>query len=101
MASHFIKETQVVGFESPRDELVSCLVEGTNDLMLIYVVCMGGLGKTTLSKHVFYNKLLKKHFDRRCFITISQYYKMKESLIDMCHTLNFDQLYFYSHFNQS
>jgi len=80
MASHFIEETQVVGFESPRDELVSCLVEGTNELMLATVVGMGGLGKTTLSKHT---KLVKKHFDCRCFITVSQSYNMKELLINM------------------
>ncbi|KEH44161.1 hypothetical protein MTR_1g109240 [Medicago truncatula] len=53
MASQFIEENQVVGFESPRDELVSCLVEGTNKLMLVYVFGIGGLGKTTLSKHNF------------------------------------------------
>jgi len=83
MASHFIEENQVVGFELPRDELVSCLAEGTNELMLVSVVGMGGLGKTTLSKHVFDNKLVKKHFDCRCFITVSQSYDMKELLIDM------------------
>ncbi|GAU16457.1 hypothetical protein TSUD_118060 [Trifolium subterraneum] len=83
MASLFIEEAQVVGFESPRDELVSCLVEGTNELMLVSVVGMGGLGKTTLSNHVFHNKVVKKHFDCRCFITVSQSYTVRELLIDM------------------
>jgi len=41
------------------------------------------LEKTTLSKHVFDNKLVKKHFDCWCFITISQSYDAKELLIDM------------------
>jgi len=45
MASHFIEENQVVGFESPKDELVSCFVEGTNELMLVSVVGMEGFGK--------------------------------------------------------
>ncbi|KAK2439956.1 disease resistance protein RPM1 [Trifolium repens] len=83
MASLFIEEAQVVGFESPRDELVSCLVEGTDELMLVSVVGMGGLGKTTLSSHVFHNKVVKKHFDCRCFITVSQSYTVRELLIDM------------------
>ncbi|KAL5071964.1 hypothetical protein RYX36_022851, partial [Vicia faba] len=72
MAPYFIEETQVVGFESARDELVRCLVEENNELMLVAVVGMGGLGKTTLAKHVFDSQLVKKNFDCRSFITISQ-----------------------------
>ncbi|CAI8595943.1 unnamed protein product [Vicia faba] len=83
MASLFIEETQVVGFESSRDELVRCLVEGTNELVLVSVVGMGGLGKTTLSNYVFNNLLVKKHFDCRSFITVSQSYTVRDLLIDM------------------
>ncbi|XP_058722157.1 disease resistance protein RPM1-like [Vicia villosa] len=83
MAPYFIEETQVVGFESPREELVSCLVGGNNELMLVSVVGMGGLGKTTLAKHVFDNQLVKRHFDCRSFITVSQSYTIRELLIDM------------------
>ncbi|CAK8564915.1 unnamed protein product [Lathyrus sativus] len=83
MASLFIEETQVVGFESSRNELVRCLVEGTKELMLVTVVGMGGLGKTTLSNYVFNNQFVKKHFDCRSFITVSQSYTVRELLIDM------------------
>ncbi|CAJ2638719.1 unnamed protein product [Trifolium pratense] len=44
---------------------------------------MGGLGKTTLSNHVFHNQRVKKHFDYRLFITVSQSYTVKELLIEM------------------
>ncbi|CAJ2638722.1 unnamed protein product [Trifolium pratense] len=77
---YFIEETQVVGFEDPRDELVSWLVEETDDLLLISVVGMGGLGKTTLAKHVFDNQLVKDQFHYRSFITVSQSYNMRELL---------------------
>ncbi|CAL5201360.1 unnamed protein product [Lathyrus oleraceus] len=83
MAPYFIEETQVVGFEIPRDELVSCLVGGNNELMLVSVVGMGGLGKTTLAKHVFDNQLVKRNFDCRSFITVSQSYTIRELLTDM------------------
>jgi len=86
MAPYFIEQTQVVGFEDPTDELVSCLVGGTNERMLISVVGMGGLGKTTLAKHVCDNELVKKHFDCRAFITVSQSYTMRGLLIDMIKT---------------
>ncbi|CAI8617221.1 unnamed protein product [Vicia faba] len=83
MAPYFIEETQVVGFESARDELVRCLVEENNELMLVAVVGMGGLGKTTLAKHVFDSQLVKKKFDCRSFITVSQSYTIRELLTEM------------------
>ncbi|MCH79679.1 NBS-containing resistance-like protein [Trifolium medium] len=83
MAPYFIHETQPVGFEEPTEELVRWLVEKTGDLELVVVVGMGGLGKTTLAKHVFDDPLVKRHFDCRSFITVSQSYTMTELLTDM------------------
>ncbi|GAU48382.1 hypothetical protein TSUD_118080 [Trifolium subterraneum] len=83
MASHFIKETQIVGLEKPAEDLMRCLVEGTNELKLVFVVGMGGLGKATLSNHVFRNKRVEKHFNYRLFITVSQSYTVRELLINM------------------
>ncbi|XP_027341302.1 disease resistance protein RPM1-like [Abrus precatorius] len=83
MASHFIEETEVVGFESPRDELTGYLLEGTKESSLVAVVGMGGLGKTTLAKHVFDNQQVKGHFHCRSFITVSQSYTVRGLLIEM------------------
>ncbi|MCH95337.1 NBS-containing resistance-like protein, partial [Trifolium medium] len=83
MASRFIEETQVVGFEKPREDLVSFLVEETNELKLVSLVGMGGLGKTTLAKIVFDNESVKKHFNCRAFITVSQTYDVRELLTEM------------------
>ncbi|WJX30608.1 hypothetical protein P8452_19126 [Trifolium repens] len=83
IASHLIKETQVVGFEKPRQDLVDWLVEGTDDLKLVSVVGMGGLGKTTLATIVFDNQSVKKNFDCRAFITVSQTYNVRDLLMEM------------------
>ncbi|XP_057451340.1 disease resistance protein RPM1-like [Lotus japonicus] len=83
IASLFIEDTEVVGFESPRDELIGFLVEGIKERMVISVVGMGGLGKTTLAKHVFDNQKVRKHFDCCSFITVSQSYTVRGLLIDM------------------
>ncbi|KEH32974.1 disease resistance protein (CC-NBS-LRR class) family protein [Medicago truncatula] len=84
MAPYFIEETQVVGFESPTNELIRRLVGGDNEHTLVSVVVgMGGLGKTTLAKHVFDNDLVKSHFDCRSFITVSQSYTMRELFTEM------------------
>ncbi|WJX30605.1 hypothetical protein P8452_19123 [Trifolium repens] len=83
MDTFSFKEAQVVGFESQRDALVTCLVEGTNELMLVSVVGMGGLGKTTLIKYVLENPQVKKHFDSCFYISASQSNTAEELLIDM------------------
>ena len=69
-----------MGFESPRDKLIEWLVEGPSNRMVISVVGIGGLGKTTLVKKVYDNEIVVTHFDCRAWITVSQSYKMEELL---------------------
>nr|KYP56654.1 Disease resistance protein RPM1 [Cajanus cajan] len=83
IGSLFIEETEIVGFEDSRMEMVDWLVKGTKDPAVISVVGMGGLGKTTLAKHVFDSEKVKNHFDCRAFITVSQSYNVRGIFIDM------------------
>ncbi|KAK2441028.1 disease resistance protein RPM1 [Trifolium repens] len=72
MAPFNMAETDVVGFEKPRDKLVDWLVTGRTDLTVVSVVAMGGQGKTTLAKNVYENNEVVKHFDCRVWITVSK-----------------------------
>jgi disease resistance protein RPM1 len=83
VGSLFIEEDEVVGIESTRDELVSWLVGGVSKRSVISVVGMGGIGKTTLTKKVYENELVKGHFDCRVWITVSQSYNVLKILISM------------------
>ncbi|ESW20780.1 hypothetical protein PHAVU_005G014200 [Phaseolus vulgaris] len=83
IAAHFIEETEVVGLELPRDELIGCLIKGTDQLSLVFVVGMGGLGKTTLAEQVFNNQQVKRHFHCGSFITVSQSYTVRKLLTEM------------------
>jgi disease resistance protein RPM1 len=84
----FIEEDEVVGIESTRDELVSWLVGEASKRSVMSVVGMGGIGKTTLTKKVYENELVKGHFDCRVWITVSQSYNMQKILMSMI-----DQIY--------
>ena len=83
VASLFIDEDEVVGIESPRDELIEWLVEGSSKCVVVSVVGIGGLGKTTLVKKVYDNEKVATHFDCYAWIIVSQSYKMEELLRDM------------------
>uniref|UniRef100_A0A5B6ZAS1 Putative disease resistance protein RPM1-like isoform X2 n=1 Tax=Davidia involucrata TaxID=16924 RepID=A0A5B6ZAS1_DAVIN len=80
VASLFIEEAEVVGIESPRDELISWLLEEASKRTVISVVGMGGLGKTTLAKKVFDNNIVTENFVSHAWISVSQSYTMKELL---------------------
>ena len=79
MAPLFLKEAEVVGFDSPRDTLERWLKEGREKLTVVSVVGMGGSGKTTLAKKVF--DKVQTHFTRHVWITVSQSYTIEGLLL--------------------
>ncbi|XP_075668652.1 disease resistance protein RPM1-like [Castanea sativa] len=80
MASLFIDDADVVGIESPRDELIGWLVKGQSHRIVVSVVGMGGLGKTTLAKKVYDHHMVRGHFDCHAWIAVSQSYNTVDLL---------------------
>ncbi|CAF1726253.1 unnamed protein product [Brassica oleracea var. botrytis] len=66
-----IHEGNLVGMEANVKTLLGYLVEG-DDIQVVSITGMGGLGKTTLARQVFHDNLVKKKFDRLAWVCVSQ-----------------------------
>jgi len=77
LSSLFTEEAELVGIESPGDELISHLVSGVYQRIVIAVV---GVGKTTLAKKVHDNHRVKEQYRYHSWITVSQSYDTRELL---------------------
>ncbi|KAG7591239.1 P-loop containing nucleoside triphosphate hydrolase [Arabidopsis thaliana x Arabidopsis arenosa] len=69
-------ESDLVGVEQSVEELVSHLVENDN-IQVVSISGMGGIGKTTLARQVFHHDMVRCHFDGFAWVCVSQEFTRK------------------------
>ncbi|PSR91695.1 Disease resistance protein [Actinidia chinensis var. chinensis] len=82
-----LKEAELVGIEKPKSQLIQWLAEDDPRLKVVSIAGMGGLGKTTLTKKVYDDPIVKKHFQNRAWITVSESFKIEKLLQSMIEQL--------------
>ncbi|CAF2095183.1 unnamed protein product [Brassica napus] len=70
-------QKDLVGVEQSVKELVGQLVENDN-IQVVSISGMGGIGKTTLARQVFHHDIVRSHFDGFAWICVSQDFKQKD-----------------------
>ncbi|KAL5547914.1 hypothetical protein UlMin_003145 [Ulmus minor] len=80
LGSLFIEKDEFVGLENESAALIRKLVEGSSARSVISLVGQGGIGKTTLTKKVYDEEIVKGHFELRAWVTVSQSYNLKKLL---------------------
>ncbi|CAA3027698.1 late blight resistance homolog R1A-10 [Olea europaea subsp. europaea] len=78
-----IVEDNVVGFADDAKKVTKLLIEGPEELQVISIVGMAGLGKTTLAKMIYNDPDVKSEFYNRAWVFVSQNYSKKEVLQDI------------------
>ncbi|CDP15857.1 unnamed protein product [Coffea canephora] len=83
--SILLEEDKLVGIKTPKEELISRVLNNDSHLKVIAVVGMGGLGKTTLVRKVFEDTAVKTQFKIRVWLTISRTFDIMVILKTMIH----------------
>ncbi|XP_057801500.1 putative late blight resistance protein homolog R1C-3 isoform X2 [Salvia miltiorrhiza] len=89
-SSSTVKESMMVGFDDVQLQLLDKLTGGNRNRQIIPITGMGGIGKTTLARHIFEHALVNQHFDIRAWTTISQTYNVRETLREVLHQASGD-----------
>ncbi|KAH7851981.1 hypothetical protein Vadar_019107 [Vaccinium darrowii] len=82
-----LQEANLVGIDKPKSQLIKWLMDEDPRLKVLSIAGMGGLGKTTLTKKVYDNDAVKRHFQNHAWITVSESFKVEELLKDMIRQL--------------
>ncbi|XP_027166204.1 putative late blight resistance protein homolog R1B-12 [Coffea eugenioides] len=73
----------MVGLDDEAAKVIERLVWGSEQVEIVPIVGMAGLGKTTLAKKVYNNSSVTCHFHIRLWCTVSQEFNMKNVLLQI------------------
>ncbi|KAM4105757.1 hypothetical protein ACB094_04G016600 [Castanea mollissima] len=84
----FVDHSEIVGRGDHVLEIVDLLLSASNQqLSVIPIVGMAGLGKTTIAKLVYNHELVKRHFDKTIWVCVSDDFNDKRILREALESL--------------
>ncbi|XP_060178820.1 putative disease resistance protein RGA3 [Lycium barbarum] len=75
----FVPDGEVIGRNDDKKEIVDFLLDSEveENVVVISIVGLGGLGKTTLAQWVYNDEMVEKNFDKRLWVCVSDVFEVK------------------------
>ncbi|XP_062174614.1 putative disease resistance RPP13-like protein 1 [Alnus glutinosa] len=100
-----VEESDICGRNGEKEEIINLLLADDargNEMGVIAIVGMGGIGKTTLAQSVYNNDKVKEHFNIDAWVCVSEefdVFKITKTIIEVvtlssCHLTDLNQLQF-------
>jgi hypothetical protein len=74
-----VREELVIGRENDKKAVIDCLMDSNveENVSILPIVGIGGLGKTTLAQLVFNDEQIQKHFELKMWVCVSDIFDVK------------------------
>ena len=79
----FVKTSDVIGRDEDKEKIIEFLIHPTDmeDIPVLPIVGIGGLGKTALAQLLFNDERVKMHFELRIWVCVAEDFDIKQLMI--------------------